>query len=124
MTKTEGIAKLRNTIEAHRRGEKTEVHVSVAVSAALGAGLTRDEVLKVLQVNDFPFNKLSYVLKRHLYTLSQAGRADAEEGILPESSDTSYVVAYENYVKTHPSCPEALRRAAEALRRVEERIYL
>ena len=81
-------------------------------------------VLHQLHAEDFPFAKLTYVLKRHLYTPAQSGKADAEEGVLLASSEPSYVEAYENYVRKHPNCPEALKRAAEALRRVEEKIYL
>jgi len=124
MTKSEATKNLYMAIRNYHQLKGSGASVSVAVSAALGAGKDKAWVFTALHKWKFKFDQLSYVLKRHLYTPSQSGRADAEEGVLLASSDPSYVEAYEGYIRTHPNCTEARNRDAEALRRVEERVHL
>jgi len=115
---------LRDTIREYHDGERTKASVSVAVSRALGQGAHRGDVLCVLHEEGFEFEDLSLVIQRHMFTAAQAGRRDASDGVLLACSDHQYVHAYEGYVRTHPGCAEARRRAAQALRKVEERRYL
>lgn len=124
MTKNEFLVNIRTTIEAYHRLKKTSVSVSVAVSAAMGVGATQSDVLDILSDARFPFERLTYILQRHLFTPSQAGRQDAMEGVRMSSKDPSYVASYERYVRTHPSCSEAGRRASLALAMIDEKVYL
>lgn len=124
VTKDESLVNIRTTVQAYHKLKKTSINVSIAVSGALGVGVSRSDVLETLADAKFPFERLTYILQRHLFTPAQAGRQDAIEGVRMASKDPSYVTSYERYVHTHPTCPEANRRASLALAMVDEKVYL